>query len=328
MAQTKRYKKGFILGKFLPPHKGHLYLIQSALEQCEELTVLVCTILKEPIPGVLRYQWMKELVPHAKIIHVTDEVPSYPSEHSDFWTIWTYLLKREIDPDTEVFFSSEDYGDEVAARLGMQHVMVDKARQAVPVSASAIRKDPYKNWNHIPDVVKPHYLKRIVLTGPESSGKTTMAKLLAEHYKTEWVEEYGREYYVVKEGKLVLEDISEIGKGQVKLEDEVAKKANKFLFCDTDLIVTQIWSEIYFKQCPQDIIEMNKLRKYDMFLLMDIDISWEDDGTREFPELRHWHFNRLKEELEKRKLNYKIIKGSGQDRIDSCIETINACFNI
>lgn len=328
MEQKKPYRKGFVLGKFLPPHKGHQFLIDSALKYVEELAVLVCTIQKEPIPGILRFQWMKELYPHLNVKHVTDEVPSYPHEHPDFQNIWTQLLQRETDPDTEVFFSSEDYGFEVAEWLNISHILIDKKRESIPISASIIRNDPFVSWDFIPNNVRSYFVKKIVLTGPESTGKTMMAKLLANHYKTLWIEEYGRDYFVTKGGKLHLNDIVEIAKGQIKLEDEGAKHANKLLFCDTDLIVTQIWSEIYFKECPKEVIELNANRTYDLYLLMDIDIPWEDDGTREFPHLRAWHFNRLKNELQKRNLPFIVISGDYEQRIKKCIEVINELFKL
>ena len=328
MEQKKKYKKGFVLGKFLPPHKGHQFLIDSALKQVDELTILVCTIQKESISGVIRYQWMKELYPSSNVKHVTDEVPSYPHEHPDFWNIWTQLLKREIDEDTEIFFSSEDYGFEVAQKLNIKHILIDKYRLAVPISATAIRNKPFINWDYIPDVVKPYYVKKIVLTGPESTGKTTMAKLLADYYKTIWVEEFGREYFVNKNGKLDISDIIEIAKGQVKIEDEGFKHANKFLFCDTDLIITQVWSEIYFKDCPSEVFELNAYRSYDLYLLMDIDIPWEDDGTREFPHLRKWHFDRLKDELQKRSMPFIVISGNYEQRIKKCIEVLNELIKL
>lgn len=150
-----------------------------------------------------------------------------------------------------------------------------------------------------------------------------MAKMLAEHYRTEWVEEFGREYFVNKNGKLELSDIIEIAKGQIKKEDEYLKNANKLLFCDTDLIVTQVWSEIYFKQCPTEVFELNANRTYDFYLLMDIDIPWEDDGTREFPHLRQWHFERIKQELSIRNLPFTVISGSYEHRIKVAINLIN-----
>ncbi len=326
MEQSKKYRKGFTLGKFMPPHLGHLHMIRAAMQQVEEMTVLVCSIKKEPIPGELRYQWMKALLPGVRIIHITDEVPSYPHESPDFWNIWVDLLKREIDPLTEVFFSGEDYGDEVANRLGLKHEMIDRRKQDIPMSATAVRNNPLKNHHFLPDLVKPYFIKRIVLTGPESTGKTTMAKILAEKYNTTWVAEYGRDYFIEKEGKLVQEDILAIAKGQLKLEDQAATKASKLLFCDTDLIVTQIWSEIYFGQCSNRVIELSHTRHYDLYFLLDIDIPWEDDGTREFPHLREWHFNRLKEELETRKLNYVVVSGSLQERLHVMEQQIKTLF--
>lgn len=322
MEQKKRYKKGFVLGKFLPPHAGHLHLVRSAMAQTEELTVLVCTIRKEPIPGHLRYQWMCNLFPDANVVHVTDEVPSYPHEHPDFEAIWTALLQREV-PGAEVFFSSEDYGEDVARWLNIDHVLVDKERITFPVSGTTIREEALKHWEFIPEIVRPYFVKRIVLTGPESTGKTTMAQQLAAHFHTNWVEEYGRDYFVMHGGIREIADLSRIAEGQVRLEEEALLKANKLLICDTDLIVTQVWSEIYFKDCPQDVIDLSYTRRYDLHLLMDIDIPWEDDGTREFPQLREWHFKRLKEELDQRRLPYVIISGSFEERLQACIQAVN-----
>lgn len=322
MEQKKRYKKGFVLGKFLPLHAGHLHLVRSAMAQTEELTVLVCTIRKEPIPGHLRYQWMCDLFPDANVVHVTDEVPSYPHEHPDFEAIWTALLQREV-PGAEVFFSSEDYGEDVARWLNIDHVLVDKERITFPVSGTTIREEALKHWEFIPEIVRPYFVKRIVLTGPESTGKTTMAQQLAAHFHTNWVEEYGRDYFVMHGGIREIADLSRIAEGQVRLEEEALLKANKLLICDTDLIVTQVWSEIYFKDCPQDVIDLSYTRRYDLHLLMDIDIPWEDDGTREFPQLREWHFKRLKEELDQRRLPYVIISGSFEERLQACIQAVN-----
>jgi len=326
LEQKKRYKKGFVLGKFLPPHAGHLHLVRSAMAQTEELTVLVCTIRKEPIPGDLRYEWMRDLLPDARVVHVTDEIPSYPHEHPDFEAIWTALLKREIHPDTEVFFSSEDYGADVARWLNITHVLIDKERIAFPVSGTRVRDEAFNYWEFIPETVRPYFVKRIVLTGPESTGKTTMAEKLALYFNTNWVREYGRDYFVENNGINDISDLSRIAEGQVRLEEEALTHANKLLFCDTDLMVTQVWSEIYFNQCPQEVIDLSYARRYDLHLLMDSDIAWEDDGTREFPQLRNWHFRRLKEELDQRKLPYVVISGNYEERLKACINAIDKHF--
>jgi NadR type nicotinamide-nucleotide adenylyltransferase len=302
----------------MPPHEGHLFLIRTAQQHVDELTVLVCTIQKEPIPGYLRYEWMKKLLPGVKLIHVTDEVPSYPHEHTDFWNIWTKLLKHYV-PGAEVVFSSENYGDEIAKRLGIDHIRIGNSRIT---SGTSIRNDPFGNWEHIPGIVRPYFTKRIVLTGPESTGKTTLAQKLAKHFNTAWVPEYGREHFVNVSGKLTIDDISHIAAMQLQREDEAALKANKLLLCDTDLIVTQVWSEVYFNECPKWIMDVNHHRKYDLHLLMDIDIPWEDDGTREFPHLRKQHFDMLKHELDKRYLPYVVISGGFEERLQEAIGVV------
>lgn len=152
--------------------------------------------------------------------------------------------------------------------------------------------------------------------------KTTMAARLADALKTRWVEEYGRQHFVERDGKLTIDDIELIAQGQIRLEDEAAKTANKWLICDTDLMVTQIWSEIYFETCPPEVIAQSHLRKYALHFLMDIDFPWQNDGTREFPHLRQWHFNRIKAELEQRGLPYAIVSGTEEERLQQMLEAL------
>ncbi|MFL5732422.1 MAG: adenylyltransferase/cytidyltransferase family protein [Chloroflexia bacterium] len=154
-------RSGLILGKFMPLTLGHCYLIDTALAQVDKLTVLVCTLRREPIDGHLRYQWVRatyppEIYPQCKVVHVTDEVPSYPHEHSDFWSIWKSLILRYV-PDVDVVFTSEEYGDKLASVLGCRHVCVDIHRHKVPISATRVRADPLLNWEYIPPAVQPYY---------------------------------------------------------------------------------------------------------------------------------------------------------------------------
>src|SRR5262245_33143576 len=126
-------------------------------------------------------------------------------------------------------------------------------------------------------------MKKIAIVGPESTGKTTLAEKLSEHYHTAFVPEYAREYIGKLKRKYTLQDIEIISRKQLELEDEKAKGTGKVLFCDTNLIVSKIWAENSFGECPQWISEEIKNRHYDFYLLMDIDLPWVADEQREHP---------------------------------------------
>ena len=173
-ARRKRYDTGLVLGKFLPLHRGHMHLIDEARRQANHVTVLVGTLAAEPIPGVLRYRWMQELYPDLNVQHLTDENPQYPHEHPDFWAIWTRSIRRFIPTGPDAVFSSEAYGDTLAACLGAEHVLVDLDRTTVPVSGTAIRADPYRYWDFLPACVRSYFVKKVALIGPEATKKKTL----------------------------------------------------------------------------------------------------------------------------------------------------------
>jgi NadR type nicotinamide-nucleotide adenylyltransferase len=166
---------GFILGKFLPPHKGHLHLIDHARRRVDHLTVLVCSIKSQPIPGELRYRWLKELCPDVNVQHCDDEIPQYPEEHPDFWAIWTRTIRRFCPVGPDVVFTSETYGDRLAECLGARHELVDLARARFPISGTQIRADPRLYWEFIPDIVRPYFTQRLDAHGMETIGPTASA---------------------------------------------------------------------------------------------------------------------------------------------------------
>jgi len=314
---------GCLIGKFMPLHTGHIHLIRSAQAQCDHLTILVCSIQQEPIPGWLRYYWVKNTFPELDVRHVADENPQVPTEHASFWEIWGHTIRRNTPTDLAVIFSSETYGNTLAEKLGIRHVCVDPERLTVPVSATKIRQNALEYWAYIPELVRPYYIRRVALLGPESSGKSYLAKHLAKHFETAFVEEYGRTYCEKFGMDLTDLDFAHIAGGQLYCEDEMAKTANRVLFCDTDLIVTQIWSEIYFKgHCQPWILWANHLRRYDLFLLMKPDIPWENDGLREYEHQRDGMFERLLQELQSRNLPHQVISGDFAERTAMAVEAV------
>jgi HTH-type transcriptional regulator, transcriptional repressor of NAD biosynthesis genes len=323
---VKKYATGMILGKFMPIHKGHQYLIDFALGQVDHLTLLVGSLSNEPIPGHLRYHWVKELYPQAEVRHVTDENPQYPHEHPQFWEIWVSSIRKFIPTGPDVVFTSESYGEELARRLGAIHLLCDLTRSSVPISATEIRENPYTNWHFLPEPVRAYYAKRVVIYGPESTGKTTLAEKLAAHYNTVWVPEYARGYLDKKGSWVEPCDIPYIAEGQLQTEDLLARHANRLLICDTDLITTTIYSQHYFGECPVWIKQQADEREYDLYLLLDIDVDWVEDWQRPDPNNRQYFFERFKSELEKRGRKYAVISGSYEERFERALKEIDSLF--
>ncbi|UCD61260.1 MAG: ATP-binding protein [Flavobacteriaceae bacterium] len=175
---------------------------------------------------------------------------------------------------------------------------------------------------------KPANVIKVVLFGPESTGKTTLAQELADHYKTEWVPEYAREYLQVKwdkeEKTCEPQDLIPIAEGQIRLENYLTKKANKLLICDTDLLETKVYSEAYYLGYCDPVLEKYALQNiYDLYLLTSIDIPWEKDDLRDKPNQRERMFLYFKETLEKYNKNFVILSGDNKKRFKRAIKSID-----
>ena len=327
IAQEKGGETGLIIGKFMPPHRGHVHLIKSARPHARRLTILVCTQEGEPIPGELRYRWMRELFPEDNVLHLTDPNPAEPHEHPDFWKLWKKSIRRLVPRTPDMVFTSESYGDELARHLGALHIAIDPQRRRFPVSGTAIRKDPFSFWDMLPECTRPYYVKRVVLLGAESTGKTTLAAVLAKAFDTEWVGEYAREYVDLKVALPTLKDIPFIARGQMKREEQAARQANRVLICDTGLMMTAIYSRYYLGSCPRWIEEESQRRRYDLTLLTDTDIPWEPDSIqRDGPVVRDQIQRLIRTELDARDIPYDLISGSPEDRAAHATELVRGLF--
>lgn len=318
--------RGFLLGKFMPPHRGHLMLCEFAQAHCGELTVLVCSRPQEPIDGGLRAAWMRELVPNARILHFDRDVPQEPSESPHFWEIWQNIVKEVHPEPIDFIFASEKYGQQLAEKTGSRYVPFDPGRQSAPISATDIRHNPYLNWDWLPPPVRDHYVKTVCLFGPESTGKSTLAKRLAAHYRTVALPEYGRIYCEIFGTYCKAEDLRNIVRGQAALEAAARRHANRVLILDTDRLMTALWADMLIGIRPTDIDAVERLA--DFYILPDIDIPWADDGTRYFPgsAARQRFFRICREELEKRKIPYVTIRGERDDRLKAAIKAIDDHF--
>jgi HTH-type transcriptional regulator, transcriptional repressor of NAD biosynthesis genes len=306
--------QGFVLGKFLPPHAGHLHLCEVAQAMSDELTIVVGSLAREPIPGEQRVAWMRELMPRARVVHLTAELPQDPSEHPQFWDLWRDTLRAILPAPPDRVFSSDRYGLRLAAELGATWIPVDPDRAAFPISGTAIRRDPMQHFAMLPRCVRPYFVRRVSVFGPESAGKSTLAAELARAAGTVCVPEFARTYLEAREGTLVRSDIDVIGRGQTALEDTLARDAQRVLICDTDPLLTVVWSETMFGESPGWLRDAARARRYDLTVLCDVDLPWVSDVVRYLPQERQAFFARCERALRDAGRPYLIIRGTGGDR--------------
>ncbi|GGG30630.1 AAA family ATPase [Hymenobacter glacieicola] len=167
---------------------------------------------------------------------------------------------------------------------------------------------------------------RVALTGPESTGKTTLSRLLAEHYHTVWAPEYARHYLEERGPNYTLADLEEIARGQLEAEATAAAAAARLgrpiLFCDTDLLVIKIWSEHAFGHCPDWIRRQVQVQQYSLVLLLGVDLPWEPDPLREHPNHRQYFYDLYQRELREQFSNFAEISGTPSQRLEA------ACFHV
>lgn len=315
--------RGFLLGKFMPPHNGHVMLCEVAAALVDELTILVCWLPDDPIPGEQRLAWMRELFPHARVIGHGAVVPQAPEEHPDFWPIWRDLIRRAHPEPIDTVFASEAYGARLAEELGAAFHPVDPARDAVPVSGSAVRADPWANWAHLPVPVRAHYARTICLHGPESVGKSWLAARLAAYFDTRFVPEYGRTWWEARGGELTPPDLLHIARTHDAMTRAARRQCNRRLILDTDPLMTAIWSDMLFEARDPWFAQWDGTA--DLYLMLDIDLPWIDDGTRYFGAAadRHRFFDRCVAELETRGVRWAMVRGEGAARLANALAAID-----
>jgi NadR type nicotinamide-nucleotide adenylyltransferase len=170
-------------------------------------------------------------------------------------------------------------------------------------------------------------LKKILITGPESTGKSTLAADLALYFSTRFVPEFARKYLSNLHRNYVYDDLKTMALQQILQEDLIAQSANKFLFVDTDPTVFDIWSTEKFGKTDPWILKEMETRIYDLILIPDIDLAWKPDVQRENPDDRNRLMQLYEESFNRRNLEYFKVSGLGEDRFNNAVQIILKQFN-
>jgi HTH-type transcriptional regulator, transcriptional repressor of NAD biosynthesis genes len=318
---------GLTLGKFAPLHKGHEYLIQTALSQVD---ALVCLIYDSPevtsVPLSVRAHWLRQLFPTLDVIEVTGgpsvvgDTPEIKAGHEAF--ILGVLNGRKITH----FFSSEFYGEHMSLALGAKNCQVDPTRATIPISATMIRSDPYRYRDQLHPIVYRDLIHNCVFLGAPSTGKTTIAAALAEIYQTVWMPEYGREYWEThqSERRLSLEQLVEIAEGHLVREDQKLLEANRYLFTDTNATTTYLFSQYYHHAVHPKLSALAAAcsSRYDLIFLCDTDIPYDDTWDRSGDANRHEFQQQIIDDLKARGLSYTLLQGTLTQRIETVQKTL------
>lgn len=341
-ASGRRFRRGLVVGKFSPLHRGHELVIKHALADCDEVLIISYTVPEFPrCPAAVRERWLAELFPQTRRLVIDAAglavrcaergltprtIPDNDAGDEPHRRFCAWLCHAILDFHPDAVFTSEYYGDGFAAVLGeclsaetgasrtVNHVCVDRQRSTEPISGTMLRANPHAKREFMSPVVYADFVERVCLLGAESTGKTTLAEALAIAHGTAWVQEYGRERWMEKDGQLDFSDMLRIGRQQIALEQRMAREASRWLFCDTSPMTTAFYSEAMFARVDEQLLELAS-RAYDRIWLCAPDFGFVQDGTRRdlaFRDRQHaWYLA----ELNRRGLSYEVLAGSHDQRM-------------
>jgi HTH-type transcriptional repressor of NAD biosynthesis genes len=284
-----KYATGLCVGKFYPPHKGHEYLINTAHKQCDTLHVVICGKQGQKPKAELRLEWLQEISAAAATttcIRFSWIEDVYDPDDSQ---LWADLAVEWLGKAPDAVFTSESYGDPWAKCIGCDHVLVDMSRISVPVSGTMVRASPFEHWDMLSPCVQAYYVKRVVVIGAESTGKTTLCENLALYLSAgELVYEYGREYCEKQDmfGKTwTTQDFQMIANQQAEVECRTARRGSQFMICDTHCWSTAVWHTRFLGfRCPlieQMAVLQEERYHSSLYLLCAVEgVPFVQDGTR------------------------------------------------
>jgi HTH-type transcriptional regulator, transcriptional repressor of NAD biosynthesis genes len=332
---------GFIGGKFLPFHLGHVYAIISASNQVDKLYVVVSSSRNRDreicerdgikyISSETRLSWIGESLnnlDNIEIIHVEDD--QWDDNYD--WEQGANIIKKAIGKPIDVVFSSEDTYNEYFKKYypDSKHVVIDDKRNTVTISATEMRRNLYDNWDKLPNCVRSYFTKRVAIVGTESCGKSTLSKKLAKFYNTEYVHEVGRDYCEKYSNQLTFEMFDRLAMEHFLLQVEKSEESNKVLFIDSEAVITQYYLDMYLNVKKSPLVEeIIKLQDYDLIIYLEPDIKWVKDGFRFAgdKDVRKENNEKLKKMFKDRKIPFVCVNGDYTERFAKSKKLVDDLF--
>lgn len=324
-----KYKIGMYGGSFNPLHLGHVNDIIMAANQCEKLYVVLSnTNDPNEIDNRERLMWLKNITLDMENVEVFEIFDKNESKETYDWQIGANDIKNYIGEKIDAVFSGDDYkGRNIWETLYPESEIVYFPRNEICISSTDIRNNPFKYYDYLPKVVQKYYTKKVCIIGTESCGKTTLVRNLAQVFNTTHVEEAGR--YICDDAggidNMQPYHYFEILFKHKELEKEALSNANKVLLIDTDSLITLYYYQLGFgdtnelNSAFEDIAKgISVLNNYDLYLFLEPDVKWVQDGTRTYgdKEVREKNNKKLKKIFDDNNIKYEVIKGSYQERYE------------
>lgn len=331
----KSMKIGCTLGKYAPLHKGHEFLISTALNEMDHVIVIIYNASEvTDIPTSIRASWIKVRFPTVEVM-IAEEGPQetgYTQEIIDKQNNYLINLLKERQIDS--FYSSEKYGQYVSNALNCKNRIVDLERKEYPISSTMIRNSVLSTKKYVSKCVFDCIKPKLYFLGGPSTGKSTISSYSADVLGEAYCKEYGRDYWFQHQEnhRLTMNDLEIIAYEQTKLEEEVSHENKNIVFIDTTTITTLAYAYYYFGKASDKLENQVKsnLYKYKNIFLCDVDIPFDNTWDRSGPGSREELQEINKAILQTYNIAYILLSGSVEERFDmvrSYMEVMQSCGN-
>lgn len=329
-----RYKCGMYGGSFNPLHIGHVRCMIQAANMCEKLIIVISSgINRNEVDVRLRYRWVYQLtqhLPEVRIFILEDTAPSKGDYTEDYWKSDADKVKKFAGEPIDAVFCGSDYDENSFwGKCYPEAELIIFPRDGI--SSTELRRDMYGHWDWLPSVVKPHYVKKVLLIGSESTGKSTLTQNLALHYNTTFMEEAGRDISERSGTDMLMipQDFTDILLTHKQRELEQIQRADRVFFEDTDCLITRFYLDFLEGKDKErnaalaDAIA--RLNEYDLILFCEPDVKFVQDGDRSevIAADREKYSRKIKELYRSRGFDFVSLSGSYQQRYEKAVQLVD-----